>query len=114
MGMLAGLAKEHFGVDYGQKCLCPGTKLCVDFYFPDEGTIVEVALSARNPTSEYERDLFKALLAKSAGHQVERIILISRPGAFKKLSEPAPQAIASWVNRIHGIETIIEELVFDE
>jgi len=114
MDALNKLAATTFGVDHSQKHLCPGTGFCVDFYFPDEGTIVEIALSARNPTSEYERDLFKAILAKEAGHNVARLIFVSRPGASRKLNEPGPKAIRSYVARIHLIDSVIEELVSDD
>jgi len=113
MDALNRLARHRFRRDFSQKRVCPGTNFAVDFYFPDEATIVEVALSARNPTSEYERDLFKAILAREAGCDVRRLVFISRPGAQRKLAQPGPKAIAAYVCRTYSIEIVIEELVAD-
>jgi hypothetical protein len=61
-------AEAYFGADYSEQKVCGANNLCVDFHFPEEETIVEVALGLRNPTSEYERDVLKALMAKEAGY----------------------------------------------
>src|SRR5258708_361459 len=45
-------AKQAFGQDYSEKKLCGDNNLAIDFYFPDEGTAVEVAGMLGAPNSE--------------------------------------------------------------
>lgn len=108
---LRSLAKEAFVIDHSEKRLCGANNLCVDFYFPDEQTIVEVALGLRNPTSEYERDILKAIMAKESGSPVSRLVFISKPGAAKRLGQPGAAAIAAWAYRQHGVQVDVRELV---
>jgi hypothetical protein len=96
-------AEAEFGTDYSERKVCGANNLCVDFYFPDEETIVEVALGLRNPTSEYERDILKALMAKETGHPVSRLVFVSKPGALKRLKQPGAAAIAARAERLHGV-----------
>jgi hypothetical protein len=103
-------AESHLGSDYADKRVCGANNLCVDFYFPAESTIVEVALGLRNPTSEYERDILKALMAKEEGHTVSRILFVSKPGALKRLRQPGAAAIAAWAERLHGVRVEVREL----
>src|SRR5713226_1067599 len=63
MTRLRTAAKELFGCDYSEKRACSSAKFAFDFYFPDAETAVEVALSLRNSSSEYERDILKCLLS---------------------------------------------------
>ena len=58
-------AKDIFRTDFSVKKACRGARYCFDFYFPDERTAVEIALGLHNPISEYERDIFKCLLARA-------------------------------------------------
>ena len=103
-------AEAEFGADYSERKVCGANNLCVDFYFPDEETIVEVALGLRNPTSEYERDILKALMAKETGHPVSRLLFVSKPGALKRLKQPGAAAIAAWAERLHGVRVEAREL----
>ena len=41
--------------DYSEKKLCGDNSLAVDFYFPSEATICEIALGISKPNSEYEK-----------------------------------------------------------
>lgn len=54
-------ALAEFGNDYSEKKICGGNSLAVDFYFPEEQTIVEVALGLPNPATEFEKDVLKAI-----------------------------------------------------
>ena len=103
-------ATDEFGEDYSERKVCGRNNLCVDFYFEDESTIVEIALGLRNPTSEYERDLLKALMAKEAGYSVNRLLFVSKPGALKRLRQPGATAIASWAERLHGLKVGVIEI----
>src|SRR5258708_20824069 len=54
-----------FDTDFAEQRICGTNGLTVDYYFPDEETVVEVALSLRNPASEFGRDILTALLARA-------------------------------------------------
>jgi len=103
-------ARDAFGADYGEKKLCGDTSLAVDFYFPDEATIVEVALGLPNPASEFEKDILKAIMAQDFGHEVRCLLFISRAGAVKKCSQPGRQALRQWANTKHQLVVEVQEL----
>ena len=90
---------------------CPECDFRLDFYFPDEQTAVEIALSLDKPISEYERDIFKCLLAGSAGVPIKRLLFIAKPGAHSKLRAPGPRAIANLVQEKFGLQVEVLELV---
>jgi len=103
-------AMDVFGHDYSEKKISGRTNFAVDFWFPDEMTIVEIALTLKNSSSEFHKDIFKALLAVDSGAEVRRLVFISKPGAIKRHNEPASLAITSWLQKKYGIETKIFEL----
>lgn len=104
------LAIGEFGEDFSEKRICGDTSQAVDFYFPAEGTIVEVALGLPNPASEFEKDVLKAIMAKENGCRIRRLVFISRPGAAKKCQQPGRAAIIFWAKAHHGISVEIYEL----
>lgn len=83
---------------------------CVDYYFPSEATIVEVAFGLPKPNTECEVDILEAVMAKEVGHAVERLFFISRLGAIAKCAQPGRQGIIAWLHRHHGIAVEIHEL----
>lgn len=109
MAALRQEAINVFGTDFAEKRICGQCEFSVDFYFPDEGTIVEIAMGLRNSLSEYERDLFKALLAKAAGHRVDRIVFFAKPGALVRCGRPGPRAISDWLERTQSIRVELRE-----
>lgn len=110
MDKLRKVAEGIFGQDYSEKKACDDANFIIDFYFPDEATAVEIALGLDKPLSEYERDIFKCLLARESGCQVTRLVFISKPGASQRQSAPGPKAIADLVKRHFGLQTEILEL----
>src|SRR5690554_1625680 len=54
---LGKLANKKFRKDFSEKKICGSNSLAVDFYFPEDGVIVEVALGLKNPNTEYEKDI---------------------------------------------------------
>ncbi len=110
MATLQDRARGLFGMDLAEQRICGDNGLCVDYYFREEGTIVEIALGLRNPLSEFERDILKAIMAKEAGYPVRRLLFLSKPGATKRCSQPGARAIADWAERIHGVAIEIQEL----
>jgi hypothetical protein len=89
-------ARELFGSDYSEKPACTSAGFRFDFFFPEEATAVEFAFGLHNPISEFERDIFKCLLAIDEGCVVSRLMLIGKPGAIARLSAPAPRAIVAF------------------
>lgn len=107
-------ANDVFERDYSERKICgDNTKLAVAFFIPEESTIVEVALSLRNPNTEFERDILKALMAQEAGHPVARLVFLSKPGAIRRHAQPGSRAITAWVVRNHGIRIEVLELAND-
>jgi hypothetical protein len=110
MERLRGAAIAEFGADHAEQEISGSNGFRVDYYFPDEGTIVEVALGLRNPRTEFECDILKALMAKEVGHRVDRLVFISKPPAAKKCMQPGRTAIREWLLRNHGIEVDVHDL----
>jgi hypothetical protein len=95
-------AKIAFGHDFAERHLAKAQSSAVDFYFDDEATIVEIALGLKNPNTEYEKDIFKALLAQECV-SVNRLVLIGKPGACKTCTQPGRTAIREWAMRQHNL-----------
>src|SRR5712691_9463412 len=110
MKELRSRSQRALNADYAEKRVCGENNLCVDYYLPDEETIIEVALGLRNPTSEYERDIWKAIMAHDSGYTVSHLLFSSKPGARKRLEQPGAAAIRSWAERHCGIKVEIREL----
>ena len=91
--------------------LCGENRLAIDFYFPDEETAVEIAGMLGAPNSEYEKDIFKCLIAQNRGCKVRKLVFIGKPGAAKAHSYPGRGAIAQFVQVRFGIQISVEELV---
>ena len=98
------------GEDCSEKRICGDNNLAVDFFLPDEQTIVEVALSLRNPGSEFERDILKALMAQGCRHPVKRLVFVAKPGALRRHSQPSTKAIVAWAKARHDLSVEIHEL----
>ncbi|MCK9390881.1 MAG: hypothetical protein M0Q01_04870 [Syntrophales bacterium] len=107
---LREIANNSFGQDHSEKQISGDTKFRVDFWFPDEMTVVEFALTLRNAASEFHKDIFKVLLAVDSGIKIKRLLFVSKPGAVKRHNEPASKAITNWLKRNYGIETNFIEL----
>jgi hypothetical protein len=110
MATLRSRVREVLGEDYAEKQICGDTKSAVDFFIPEEKTIIEIALSLAKPQSEFHKDIFKALLARDNGVGVEHLVFVAKPGARKRLQEPASQAIIHWLNKYYSISVTIEEM----
>jgi len=107
---LRQLANEVFGADYSERVVCKGAGFRFDFFFPDEGTAVEFAFGLHNPSSEFERDILKCILAIEDGCKVRKLILVGKPGAIVRLSAPAPKAIVALVRKRFDLAVEVLEL----
>jgi len=110
MSELRNKIRSTLGEGLSECLVCGDNKLKVDFYLRDEATIVEVALSLRNPASEFEHDIFKALLAQGCRNPVKLLVFISKPGALGRHAQPSSKAIIDWVKKEHGISIEIREI----
>ena len=110
MRQLRERALKAFGVDYSERKICGETSLSVDFYFPDEDTIIEVALGLPNSATEFEKDVLKAIMAQETGQAVIRLVFISRAGAVKKCSQPGRSAVKAWAKSKHGLAIEVHDL----
>lgn len=103
-------ARQEFAEDFSEQGICGSNRLAVDFYFPKEATIVEVALGLRNPNTEFEKDILKALVAKDRGNPVDRLFFISKPGGKKRCQQPGRRDFVSWLENRHGIAIEVHDL----
>jgi hypothetical protein len=110
MRVLRKLAAVEFGEDFSERKICGDTAQAVDFYFPSEATIVEVALGLPNPQTEFEKDVLKAIMAQETGNPVRRLVFISRPGAAKKCAQPGRAGVIRWAAAKHGLTIEVLEL----
>ena len=103
-------ALEEFGNDFSEQKISGNNSLAVDFYFPDEGIIVEIALSLKHPATEYEKDILKAVMAKNLGNNVNKLLFISKPGGYKKCKQPGRVAVKEWVEQYQDIQLEVIDL----
>ena len=102
-------AKIAFGQDFAERRLFAANSSAVDYYFDDEATIVEIALGLKNPNTEYEKDILKALLAQESV-LVNRLVLLGKPGACRKCAQPGRTAIRDWVLRQHKLTVDVYDI----
>lgn len=110
MKALRERAAAAFGEDCSEKAICGDNAFKVDFYFPGERTIVEVALGLPNASTEFEKDILKAIMAQELGYAVSRLYFISRPGALRKCGQPGRSAVRTWARDRHRLEIEVHEL----
>jgi hypothetical protein len=94
-----------------QEPVAPGVKYSFDYFIPSEETVVEIALSLRNIVTEFEKDIFKAILARDAGKAVTRLVLIGKAGSVKRQNCSGPNAIKKWVATACAITVEVKELL---
>lgn len=110
MKKLRSCVKDVLGADYAEQKICGRNKLAVDFYIPEESTIIEISLSLHNPSSEFEKDVIKAIMAQDEGYGINKLIFLSKKGGINRHSRPGSQAIISWLKRAHEVGIEIQEL----
>jgi hypothetical protein len=108
--LLRESAQRSFGSDYSEKAACTSAGFRFDFFFPEEAVAVEFAFGLHNPLSEFERDIFKCLLAKEEGCSIGKLLLIGKPGAISRLGAPAPRAIVALVRKRFDLTVEVLEL----
>ncbi len=111
MNGLRQAARQAFDCNFSEAKICGKNNFTLDFYFPDEETAVEFAFSLSKPISEFERDIFKCLLAQHNGQIVRKLVLVGKPGALKRIASPGPRAIIEWVRSQHSLDVQVRELL---
>ncbi len=104
------LVLEEFGPGVANQFLSKESRQSVDFWLPEEHTILEVEFSMFSSSPLLEKEAFKALLAKDAGKDVRELILVGDPGSGKRHQAPTPRAVINWVERHHQIRVQVWEL----
>jgi len=110
MSRLNNAVTAILGKSYVEQKICEPTGQCVDFYVPEEATIIEVELSLYNVHTNLDRDIFKALLAKDAGHSVSTLLLVGKEPAKERHTQPASRALIDFVKRHHDLNVVIEDI----
>jgi len=111
MRTLGEHAKTMFHEDMSEKRVCPGLNYRFDFYFPAECHVVEFAFGLHNPQSEFEKDIFKCLLAKDRGCPIEKLLFVAKPGGEARLKAPGQKAISELIQRKFDLNVDVWELV---
>ena len=111
MSRLREAARGEFGCDLSEKRACRSANYRFDFYFPEERTAVEFAFGLCNPLSEYERDIFKCLLARDDGLPIQGLWLIGKPGALARQGARGPASIKKLVERTYRLKVDVVELL---
>ncbi len=103
MAALNQKVTEALGKQYVEQPISGNTRQCVDFFVPDEKTIVEVELSLYNVHTNLDRDIFKALLEIDSGHQIHTLLLVGKEPAKQRHTQPASMALIKWVRTHHAL-----------
>lgn len=104
------LVTQEFGADVVDRFLSEEAHQSVDFWLADEQTMVEMEFDIFSSPPILEKEIFKALLAKDAGKDVRRLVLIGDPGSVVLSRAPMALSIIDWVARHHRIEVQVWEL----
>jgi hypothetical protein len=104
------LVAQELGNGVVNQFLSKANRQMVDFWLEDEHTIVEVEFNILTLPPVLEKEVFKALLAKDAGIDIRRLVLIGDPGAALLSHAPTPASIIEWVERQHQIRVEIWDL----
>lgn len=103
-------ARTAFNEDFSERRICGNNRFAVDYYFQDEETIVEIALGLKNPGSEFEKDILKALMAQENKYLVHRLVLIGKPGAKKKCTQPGRRDFIAWALAHHQLSIEVHDI----
>ena len=109
MAALKRKAESLFGPDVAEREVVKRAGVRVDYWFEPEATIIEIALGLKNPLSEFERDVLKAVVARHEGRAVTHLVLVGKPGAVKRATSPWYQRVIEWA-KSQGVEVTIADL----
>jgi hypothetical protein len=104
------LVAQELGAEAVNQLLSSESGQSIDFWLEDEQTMMEVEFNILSSAPVLEKEVFKALLAKDAGKDVRRLILIGDPGSALLSRAPTPASVIQWVERRHQIRVEVWEL----
>lgn len=107
---LKSVVAQELGAAVVSQVLNQASHQTVDFWLEDEFTILEIEFNILSSPPVLEKEIFKALLAKDAGKDVRRLILIGDPGSLMLSEIPTAVALRDWLERRHQIRVEIWEL----
>ena len=81
-----------------------------NFYLPETATAIEIALPLWESDSDFERNLFKCLLASEQGMPVDRLVFIGGRGTRATSALPCRQAILKYVQDKYGLVVSMMEI----
>jgi len=111
MARLNKAVTSMIGGSYIEQRICHPTDQSVDFFIPEESTIIEVELSLYNVHTNLDRDIFKALIARDAGYAISTLLLIGKEPAKERHNQPSSRALIDFVKRHHELKVIIEDIM---
>ena len=111
MRALRKRAKQELGGEYSEARVSHEAEFKFDFYFPDEATAVEFAFGLNRPLSEFEKDVFKALLAKEDGKELNTLVFVAKQDGTKRHGQPGSSEIKRFVKEKFGLEIRIIDLL---
>ena len=100
---------DAFDCECWEKRICGPTAYAVDFYLEAEATVIEVALGLPNPSTEFEKDILKAIIAQDYT-PVKRLVLISRAGGERKCEQPGRAELRKWASTKHSLQIDVFDL----
>lgn len=101
--------KEMHGVRV-EEPVSRSTPTAFNFYLPETATAIEIALPLWESDSDFERDLFKCLLAAEQGKPVDRLVFIGCKGTRATTDLPCRRAILEYVEERYGLAVSMMEL----
>jgi hypothetical protein len=101
------------GVICSEKPIYKKSNSKFDFYIPSEKTVVEVALSLRSPTTEFEKDILKVLIFNQKHpieERIKKLIFIGKIGAVEKCKQALRSDMIKWAKKIHGLKIEVKDI----
>ncbi len=91
----------------------PNSNSRFDFYIECESTVVEIALSLKNPTTEFEKDVLKVLISNQKNVNltpIKNLLFLGKSGAKAKCEEPFRKAAICWAKNAHELNIFVEDI----
>jgi hypothetical protein len=102
----------HYAFIDHEKAIYVGSKSKFDFYIESEATVVEIALSLKNPASEFEKDILKVLVfnQKHINKPITQLVFIGKAGANARCQTEQKKAFVEWAKNVHNLTITIHDI----
>jgi hypothetical protein len=98
------------GAGMAEQRISGSNEFRVDFYVEEDAAVIEIEFNLPGSHSNFERDIFKILLARDTGRVVKTLVLVGPPGSRERLSEAGPKDIITWVKKHHRLDVQVLDL----